>query len=275
MAVELKHFVDRTGKPFRISRDAPTITSEGGETCDLTPQGFPIFSRTGMGVEDFQGVFHVDNIDLETQYKNYGCRNFYLDKVFAKPGRLLDLAGGSGVVGQHFQKKGFDVVLTDCEEGAISLGHKEGIPSCCILDVERPLPFRNNYFDYVFLGDCIEHLYRPLSTLLEVQRVVKVGGTAAFSFPNMGYWVYRARYLLQGEVPPTETLGLEPWMYTHIRFFNQRIFTRFLKEGGFSKADYYPVVKPGSRLTLINRLGGELFPGWFGQDLLAVAKKPS
>ena len=55
------------------------------------------------------------------------------------------------------------------------MARKNGV-KCYQLDVdEEDFPFGDNYFDAIFCGDIIEHLYDPDHLLSEMYRVLRGG----------------------------------------------------------------------------------------------------
>lgn len=260
-----------------LSSDAKSLVcGKCSEIFIVSTTGIPIFSRTVYNIEDIQSMYHCDNLvtDLDARFASYLCRNGYLDQVFYKPGRLLDLAGSDGVIGYHFMRKGYEVVLVDIVELALEAALHRGIKSVGIVDIEQAWPFADNYFDYVFWGDNVEHLFRPLNAMKELSRTLKPRGVLACSFPNMGYWEYRRSYLLRGNVPNTE-ITKKLWERDHIRYFNQSGFAELLQQANLTPRTFLPVIKPGtSRFWRISQMMSKLSASLFGQDLLAVAIKP-
>jgi len=62
------------------------------------------------------------------------------------------------------------------------------------------LPFENNYFDFVFAGEIIEHLFDSRFFLKEVHRVLKINGYLILSTPNLARIDDRLKFLL-GKTP--------------------------------------------------------------------------
>ena len=243
-----------------------------GKAYPIDPEsGVPVFSESPYGIDDVQAVTHESGNYL-TRFDSYNCRNGYLDGIFSQTGRLLDLAGGDGVITFHFQMKGFEAILIDVSLEALRSAYANGIRFAGKCDIEQGLPFSDNYFDYIFWGDNAEHLLQPARVLAEINRILKPGGWVVTSFPNMGYWLYRIIYLVKGKVPRTEVHKHKHWEFDHIRFYNQAIFTNFLKEGGLDPVAFKPIIKP--RRPKIDSILSRYYPALFGEDLLAVARKP-
>ncbi|NCR89149.1 MAG: class I SAM-dependent methyltransferase [Microcystis aeruginosa G11-01] len=241
----------------------------------ISEEGIPIFSRSSFGIEEIQKDYSSNEIDIDydQRFDGYLCRNQYLDKIFPSPGLLLDLAGGDGCIAYHFMKQGYQVALLDISEKSLRNALNHGLCSVGIVDVEKTLPFESESFDYVFWGDNVEHLLRPLNTLKEIARIMKPGGVLACSFPNMSYWVYRLKYLLYGNVPNTEPLNPEIWERDHIRTWNKNDFSRFISQTDFRVQSFLPVNKPGGRSATLNKLMSKLSIDLFAYDLLAIVVK--
>lgn len=58
------------------------------------------------------------------------------------------------------------------------------------------LPYKDNYFDFIFAGELIEHLFDPDHLLLEVYRVLKEEGYFMLTTPNLASWHNRIALLL-------------------------------------------------------------------------------
>lgn len=67
-----------------------------------------------------------------------------------------------------------------------------------MLDVSNGLPFADRSFDYVVALDLVEHLDDFEGALTELLRVSKKG--IVIMLPNMGYPIFRIKYLLTGRL---------------------------------------------------------------------------
>ena len=199
-------------------------------------------------------------------------RNRVLPEIFTVPEKVLDLAGGDGSVSEWLMKiVGCDVTLVDISPEALLKAKQRGIEKIFAMNLEeKPLPFADGYFDSVFWGDNIEHLYNPMFVLKEVRRVLKSEGRVIISFPNMGYWYYRYLYLKTGMPQFGYCLTDKPWEYEHIRCFNKKIIERMLNEGGFALLKVYGVNDP--KLKFQNYMA-RFFPSIFASILIVEARK--
>lgn len=167
-------------------------------------------------------------------------RNLVLKKLFKKGEKVLDLAAGEGAVSEFIMNLGCDVVALDISKNALEKAKARGVKTV-LGSVEEKLPFKEESFDAIFWGDNVEHLFMPLKTLKEINRVLKKNGRLILSCPNMGYWRYRLYYLISGMIPQTEWYGADSWEWEHIRFFNKAIMKKFLKMGGFEFKNFFGV----------------------------------
>ena len=73
----------------------------------------------------------------------------------------------------------------DYREGYINIDYNKKIKADIYLDLNtQKLPFKDNTIDYVKCYHVLEHLLQPEKTLQEIQRVLKVNGTAKIILPH-------------------------------------------------------------------------------------------
>lgn len=76
-------------------------------------------------------------------------------------------------------------------------------------------PFKDEKFDYIIMGDVIEHLYNPEKVIDELQQYLKDDGSFICSIPNVLHYSVMFS-LLQGRFEYEDSGILDR---THIRFF--------------------------------------------------------
>lgn len=194
-------------------------------------------------------------------------RNPALRELFSRKEKVLDLASGHGTVAEFIKSLGNEVVALDISKEALKKVSERGI-AIVYGNVEKKLPFEDKSFDCVFWGDNTEHLFSPLKTLKEINRILKPDGRVIISCPNMGYLRYRLYYLFFGMIPQTEWYKKNPWEWTHIRFFNQSVMKNFLKEGGFELKRFFGVSRRRLDRPLLN-----ILPSLFGMIMIVEAEK--
>ncbi len=109
------------------------------------------------------------------------------------------------------------------------------------------IPFDDDYFDVVYAGEIIEHLWNPDFVLREMYRVTKVGGSVIITTPNLSSW-YNRILLLIGLTPINIELSSEVIIgrrfkflgngsppVGHIRVYTKQGLTELLKKESISK----------------------------------------
>lgn len=115
------------------------------------------------------------------------------------------------------------------------------------IDLEGKLHYDDNFFDMVYSGEVIEHLYNPDQMIAEVQRVLKKGGYFLVTTPNMNSWLSRLLFPL-GIQPINyecstvssaygyrwlKRIKRQDWPVGHVRLFNAFSLTDLLEANGF------------------------------------------
>lgn len=135
-------------------------------------------------------------------------------------GRMLDIGCGDGYITKLISRK------TECEpygidisRNAVKTARKRGVKAIEADINEGKIPHPKNYFDMVFCGDILEHIYNTEVLLENIYRILKPGGYLVISVPNIASW-YNRVFLLIG------------WMPTWIES-SSKIYTGnpFIKEG--------------------------------------------
>ena len=123
--------------------------------------------------------------------------------------RVLDLGCRSGAFTLHFLD-GNEVVGLDVDRAALAKAAELGIETV-VGDVEDPLPFPDESFDAVVVGELLEHLRFPDALVAEARRVLRPGGVLVGSVPNAFRLQSRLRFL-RGRAPEDDP--------THLHMFS-------------------------------------------------------
>ena len=145
---------------------------------------------------------------------------------FTADDRVLDVGCGTGWLADHLG----DYTGTDRDPEAVAAGRMLG-RNIVQVDFDRsPLPFEDASFDGTILKDVLEHVIEPGSLVREVHRVLRVGGRAFASAPDVQRWVWDD--------------------YTHVRPFSLLAFRRLFADHGFAlEKSGYESVMPGIELA--------------------------
>jgi 2-polyprenyl-3-methyl-5-hydroxy-6-metoxy-1,4-benzoquinol methylase len=191
--------------------------------------------------------------------------------VGAGDGRVLDLLSGSaeGTVELTGIELNADAVQRMREKGYKA--HE--------CSASADYPFEDGYFDLVFAGEVIEHVFDPDAMLSECRRVLAPSGTLVITTPNLLAWYNRILMLL-GVTPffvehsYVRTYGP---MYSllrrssdpvgHLRIFNATPLKALLNQNGFEVQAikgyaFLPIVGIAAMDKLISKVRPTLASGF-------------
>ena len=106
--------------------------------------------------------------------------------VRGKPGRILDVGCGKGLVLARLKTAGWEVFGTESSEVSSRVARSSGVAvfECAVEDC----PFEEDSFDVVTMFHVLEHVENPLETLAAVRRILKPEGKLLVEVPNAGSW---------------------------------------------------------------------------------------
>jgi SAM-dependent methyltransferase len=148
---------------------------------------------------------------------------------------VLDMGCGNGRAGGPLVLScGGRYVGVDVSHTAVAAAREIGLDARVIEDASA-LPFAAETFDFVLSIEVFEHLFRPDLAVAEIARVLRPGGTAVITVPNVAYWRHRVDLAMFGRWNPygDDQSVQAPWRDPHIRFFNRTSLARMLDQSGF------------------------------------------
>lgn len=224
--------------------------------------------------QEFYNDIYKDTTESESPCFKY-YRNRYLPEMFpvVKDSRvILDIGCGNGFLCEWLKGRGYKPIGIDISPDVCIIAEKKGIKVYCIDVDEEDLPLEDSSVDEIFMGDFLEHIMHVEHALKEAYRVLKLGGELKFTIPNMGFIPLRIRYLLTGQIPPTNGAGGKyrhdlPWRWEHIRFYNWSSIQLLFKTTGFEIVTLKGIAdRPFSILS-------KLYPPLFAHNIIGVCKK--
>ncbi len=165
-----------------------------------------------------------------------------LNKLSTLPkGNILDVGTGKGELAEKAVALGWGVEACDITPDPPWNGRLEVAYRQCDLNVG--LPFPDEGFDLAVCLEVIEHVENPFALCRELKRVLKPGGRAIISTPNILRWRSRIQFLLEGNFPWFD-LPLIEWeqqgggAYIHVNPIRVHEMEYYLYKAGFEVEEF-------------------------------------
>lgn len=207
----------------------------------------------------------------------------YLLSVKAE--KILDVGGRKGAMGDWLSifPKAKYTVLNISEE---DLPPKTENIETVVGDAQK-MAFEGNKFDLAVSNQVLEHLEKPELCLREVIRVLKPGGYALFTTPNLAAW-YNRLGLLFGYQPFNYTpspeyrnIGFPKFVkknniYDHPRVFTHKALKELFEKIGYrvENMDVVNHTYEGQPYRKARELAHYLVPKGWKENIVILARKP-
>jgi 2-polyprenyl-3-methyl-5-hydroxy-6-metoxy-1,4-benzoquinol methylase len=147
--------------------------------------------------------------------------------------RVLDLGCGDGAFAAVLTDAGAQVQAADVARAAVERAARRA-PAATVRVVPEgaPLPYAEDAFDVVWLGETVEHVADVAGLLAEVRRVLRWGGTLLVTTPDQP----RLRIALEALRGRPLERRLDP-RADHLRFFTARTLRAMLEDAGFAAVE--------------------------------------
>ena len=132
------------------------------------------------------------------------------------------------------------------------------------------IPFDENSFDYIVMGDVLEHLIDPQTILKKLYPLLKPGGCILIIVPNIRYWRVLLNLILKDEWEYKEWGILD---YTHLRFFTKKSIVRLFKKTGLQYISANWVIGRKSKSSFLNKFTFSFFEGFLASHIMIKSKK--
>lgn len=227
-----------------------------------------------------------DMAEMYSRFEEYESKIYRLDssrfkkvlktimslKKEIKKGRLLEIGCLSGkmlylIKSDEWNCYGIDIIdRHDPDKDIVFITH----------DVEKGLPFTDNFFDIIYAGEVIEHMYDTDRFVNEIYRTLKPNGYVIITTPNIASLINRF-LLLIGKFP--RYVEYRKGGAGHIRFYTLKIIEEQLCDNEFKIIKRFgnfvsfpdPTRDKKIRNSILSFLGN-YFPT-FSENFIIVAKK--
>jgi 2-polyprenyl-3-methyl-5-hydroxy-6-metoxy-1,4-benzoquinol methylase len=155
--------------------------------------------------------------------------------------RVLDLGCSRGMLLERFRRyPGVELVGLELDPAYRVDAESHGIHvdqfQINVYDGEQiaaRLEYDDDRFDVVVAAEIIEHVVDTVGFTREIHRVLRPGGVALFSTPNILWWKYRLDLVLGRYPDPLEHRLHYGTDFGHVRIFTPDLLREVVEEGGF------------------------------------------
>nr|WP_042195209.1 class I SAM-dependent methyltransferase [Kibdelosporangium sp. MJ126-NF4]CEL21795.1 Methyltransferase [Kibdelosporangium sp. MJ126-NF4]CTQ92575.1 Methyltransferase [Kibdelosporangium sp. MJ126-NF4] len=166
---------------------------------------------------------------------------------------VADLGANDGLVCTWLADRGMRPVACDIVPQARQVARGRGLLTVG-LDAGVLLPFRSASLDGILAGEIVEHLYDPALLLRECARVLRPGGIAVFTTPNLAGAQDRLRFLFGHS--PRQVDPFHEYLSVHIRPFTYGMLATGLRQAGLTP------LRPLSNYVVWRTRFGEIHSRW-------------
>lgn len=193
------------------------------------PMPFPVINLDEVYINADE-YFRGQNVEIK---KQIGLRLISRFEEKTDGRKFLDVGCGIGELLWAAKQRGWEAEGIDPSKEFIEIGREKlGVEGQVMTLAEANYP--DNYFDAAVLSGIIEHLYNPLETLREINRVLKPGGWLWLDAPNED-----GLYMLFGNL--YMKLRRKSWVVVmaptfppyHVQGFNPKSIGKIVKSSGF------------------------------------------
>ena len=177
--------------------------------------------------------------------------------------KILDVGTASGYFARTLIDKGALVTAIDISPTAI-LEAKKFLPDAFVVDIEEGTGtelLANRKFDFIILGEVIEHLFDPEKVLKYLREMLTEEGLLIITTPNILLWSHRLKFL-RGIFEYTETGVFDRG---HLHFFTYLTLCKTISKVGYSLVRENHDIHPNWFEAY-----GKHFPNLFAFQLLSL-----
>lgn len=184
---------------------------------------------------------------------------------------VLDVGCGTGVLGAFLIKnqkcKVFGVEINEDAFNAAKTNLTDVIKG----NIETmDLPYNDDFFDVVVMGDVLEHLINPIGTINKLIEKLKPTGRILITVPNIRYWKTLSDLVFK-DLWDYQSWGILD--YTHLRFYTKTSIIKMIQNKDIKVIDAKRVIQKPSKSDKINRFSFGFFEGILASHTFLILQK--
>lgn len=130
------------------------------------------------------GNYHwrIYHLGRQTPYKMHV--DYVVNYFQGREGQLLDVGCGTGLILSKLSgETNLNCYGIDLSPLAIELAHYHSVSACEAIDLFKYQVKKSERFDFIYIGDVLEHLRNPLAGLIRVKKWLNPQGTILIAIP--------------------------------------------------------------------------------------------
>lgn len=207
--------------------------------------------------------------------------DFRIDELLKGKEVLVDLGCGSGEILDLMKGRYRTRIGLDISDRRLKQLHDRPATGWKFqqTDLNEPFPLPTNFADTVLANQAIEHIKDPCFFALETFRILKPGGLAVVTTPNIRYIKHIWRLVGLGRGPSTGGRVVIDcaWDNGHIHYFTHRDLRETFDGAGFSYIQSQAIIDLAHNNLLRSALNkyskSKMVREWLSGNILLVAKK--
>lgn len=141
----------------------------------------------------------------------------------------MEIGSGSGILANLLSKKKCQVYCIEKQHN-LAVISKNKCVEILNADIETAkLAYESDFFDYIVLGNVLEHLRDPSEILIKLKKYLRVDGSIIYSVPNIVNWHSRMTIFL-GKFEYEKSGVFDE---SHLRFYNLNSAKKLAQDAGY------------------------------------------
>lgn len=155
----------------------------------------------------------------------------FVDESRIAPVKILEIGCGCGATLAYLKGKYPNASTYGVEIVSKAADIANHVSNVICADIETlDFPWEENAFDYVIMGDVLEHLHEPSIVLKKLHKHLKKGGHIIVSMPNMKHYSVMLPLLINDQFSYTDAGILDT---THLKMYTCTEICRLLHSSGY------------------------------------------